>query len=124
MVGSAALGSIVTEISPEKNTELSGLYTANGIFCTQCEAEGFRRITYFIDRPDNLAVYTTRIEADKAKYPVLLSNGNPIAKGDLPGGRFSVFICYEAIIPQLARKLVANGAGVLVKTRSGYLPRT
>jgi len=56
---------IVTEIAPDKNTELSGLYTANGIFCTQCEAEGFRRITYFLDRPDNLAVYTTRIEADK-----------------------------------------------------------
>src|SRR5260221_4193583 len=81
---------LVTEISPEKNTELSGLYTANGIFCTQCEAEGFRRITYFLDRPDNLAVYTTRIEADKTKYPVLLSNGNPIARGDLPGGRHFV----------------------------------
>src|ERR1700744_1112413 len=78
---------IVTEISPANNTALSGLYTSNGIFCTQCEAEGFRRITYYLDRPDNLAVYTTRIEADKTKYPVLLSNGNLIEAGDLPDGR-------------------------------------
>jgi len=78
---------IVTEIAPAQNTALEGLYLAKGIFCTQCEAEGFRRITYFLDRPDVLAVYTTRIEADKKLYPVLLSNGNPTAKGDLPGGR-------------------------------------
>jgi aminopeptidase N len=78
---------IVTEIAPAKNTALEGLYLAKGIFCTQCEAEGFRRITYFLDRPDVLAVYTTRIEAPKAEYPVLLSNGNPIAKGELNGGR-------------------------------------
>ncbi|MGD0623232.1 MAG: hypothetical protein ABSB32_00770, partial [Thermodesulfobacteriota bacterium] len=64
-----------------------GLYLAKGIFCTQCEAEGFRRITYFLDRPDVLAVYTTRIEAPKAEYPVLLSNGNLLAKGELHGGR-------------------------------------
>ncbi|MBV9905459.1 MAG: aminopeptidase N, partial [Alphaproteobacteria bacterium] len=67
---------IVTEISPENNTTLNGLYTSKGMFCTQCEAEGFRRITYFLDRPDNLAIYTTRIEADKNAYPILLSNGN------------------------------------------------
>ncbi|MGA7674637.1 MAG: aminopeptidase N [Rhizomicrobium sp.] len=78
---------VVTEIAPAKNTALEGLYLAKGIFCTQCEAEGFRRITYFLDRPDVLAVYTTRIEAPKAEYPVLLSNGNPIAKGELQGGR-------------------------------------
>ncbi len=78
---------IVTEISPANNTALEGLYVSNGIFCTQCEAEGFRRITYFLDRPDVLAVYTTRIEADKAKYPTLLSNGNPIEQRDLPNGR-------------------------------------
>ncbi|GAA0527383.1 aminopeptidase N [Rhizomicrobium palustre] len=78
---------IVTEIAPEQNTLLSGLYTSKGMFCTQCEAEGFRRITYFLDRPDVLAVYTTRIEADRKLYPVLLSNGNLITKGDLPGGR-------------------------------------
>ncbi|MBU6298123.1 MAG: aminopeptidase N [Alphaproteobacteria bacterium] len=77
---------IVTEIAPAENTSLEGLYLAKGIFCTQCEAEGFRRITYFLDRPDVLTVYTTRIEADKALCPVLLSNGNLIAKGDLLGG--------------------------------------
>ena len=78
---------IVTEISPVNNTALEGLYVAKGIFCTQCEAEGFRRITYFLDRPDVLAVYTTRIEADKASYPTLLSNGNLTSHGDLAGGR-------------------------------------
>lgn len=73
--------------APEANTALSGLYLSNGMFCTQCEAEGFRRITYFVDRPDCLSRYTVRIEADKAAYPVLLSNGNLRAGGDLPGGR-------------------------------------
>src|SRR5260221_1668852 len=104
---------LVTEISPEKNTELSGLYTANGIFCTQCEAEGFRRITYFLDRPDNLAVYTTRIEADKTKYPVLLSNGNPIARGDLPGGRHFVTWNDPFPKPSYLFALVAGDLGVL-----------
>ncbi len=78
---------IETAVCPEKNTALSGLYLSNGMFCTQCEAEGFRRITFFPDRPDVLARYSVRIEADKARYPVLLSNGNLLAKGDLPGGR-------------------------------------
>jgi len=78
---------IATEIAPARNTELEGLYVAKGIFCTQCEAEGFRRITYFPDRPDVLTVYTTRIEAAKGALPVLLSNGNPVEHGDLPGGR-------------------------------------
>ena len=78
---------VVTLISPEENTSLSGLYTSKGMFCTQCEAEGFRRITYFLDRPDNLAVYTTRIEADKTAYPVLLSNGNLLESGSLSSGR-------------------------------------
>ena len=78
---------IVTEIAPARNTALEGLYLAKGIFCTQCEAEGFRRITWFPDRPDVLGVYTTRIEAPKESLPVLLSNGNPIERGDLPGGR-------------------------------------
>ncbi len=78
---------IETCIAPAKNTALSGLYLSNGMFCTQCEAEGFRRITYFPDRPDVLAKYSVRIEADKARAPVLLSNGNLLASGDLPGGR-------------------------------------
>ncbi|HMI95328.1 MAG TPA: aminopeptidase N [Micropepsaceae bacterium] len=78
---------IVTEIAPAENTALEGLYMSNGIYCTQCEPEGFRCITYFLDRPDNLAKFETRIEADKATTPVLLSNGNLIESGDLPGGR-------------------------------------
>jgi aminopeptidase N len=78
---------IETGISPETNTELSGLYISSNRFCTQCEAEGFRRITYYPDRPDVLAPYFVRIEAEKAKYPYLLSNGNPTAKGDLGNGR-------------------------------------
>lgn len=67
---------IVTEMNPEKNTSLSGIYTAGDIICSQCEAQGFRRITYFLDRPDNLATYDVKLTADKEKYPVLLSNGN------------------------------------------------
>ncbi|MDZ4760439.1 MAG: aminopeptidase N, partial [Alphaproteobacteria bacterium] len=78
---------IETEISPESNTELSGLYMSGGRFCTQCEAEGFRRITYYPDRPDVLAPFSVRIEAEKTRYPYLLSNGNPAGRGDLPGGR-------------------------------------
>ena len=76
---------IVTLCDPDANTALSGLYRSRGTYCTQCEPEGFRRITYFLDRPDVLAVYTVRIEADRASTPVLLSNGNPVAQGDIPG---------------------------------------
>ena len=74
-------------VCPEKNTELSGLYTSNGGFFTQCEAQGFRRITYFFDRPDVMAIYTVTLRADKAKYPVLLSNGNLAEQGTLDNGR-------------------------------------
>ncbi|MCZ8073602.1 MAG: aminopeptidase N, partial [Paucibacter sp.] len=73
--------------APDKNTALSGLYTSGGSFFTQCEAEGFRRITYFLDRPDVMAVYTVLLRADKAKFPVLLSNGNLLDSGDLDNGR-------------------------------------
>src|SRR5712671_6012641 len=76
---------IETVVDPAANTQLSGLYRSGAIYCTQCEAEGFRRITYFPDRPDVMAVYTTRIEAEKADAPVLLANGNLIASGDVPG---------------------------------------
>jgi aminopeptidase N len=76
---------MVTFCDPEANTALSGLYRSRSTYCTQCEPEGFRRITYFIDRPDVLAVYTVRLEADKVTTPVLLSNGNPVAQGDIPG---------------------------------------
>ncbi len=76
---------IFTTCAPAKNTKLMGLYVSNGSFFTQCEAEGFRRITYFLDRPDVMALYTVTLKADKAKYPVLLSNGNLVGHGDLPG---------------------------------------
>ncbi|MDP1603618.1 MAG: aminopeptidase N [Legionella sp.] len=78
---------IVTRIHPELNTKLSGLFRSNQLFCTQCEAEGFRRITFFPDRPDVLTTFTTKIYANKAKYPVLLSNGNLIDSGDEADGR-------------------------------------
>jgi aminopeptidase N len=74
-------------INPTANTALSGLYLSHGIFCTQCEAEGFRRITYYLDRPDVMATFTTRIVADKRQYPILLANGDCIDKGDLPDGK-------------------------------------
>ncbi|MEO5881874.1 MAG: aminopeptidase N, partial [Caldimonas sp.] len=84
-------GSFTLEIrntcAPEKNTQLSGLYTSGGGFFTQCEAEGFRRITFFLDRPDVMAEYSVLIRANKAAYPVLLSNGNLVEEGELDNGR-------------------------------------
>jgi aminopeptidase N len=77
---------IEARIAPDRNTALSGLYISGGNFCSQCEPEGFRRITYFPDRPDVMARYTVTVHADKARYPVLLSNGNPSGAGDLPDG--------------------------------------
>jgi aminopeptidase N len=77
----------VTRIVPQKNTKLEGLYATKHGFVTQCEAEGFRRITWFVDRPDNMARYVVTVHADKAKLPVLLSNGNLVASGEEPGGR-------------------------------------
>ncbi|WP_274424836.1 aminopeptidase N [Chelativorans sp. YIM 93263] len=77
---------IVTRLTPAKNSTLMGLYVSNGVYTTQCEAEGFRRITYFFDRPDVLSSYRVRIEARKAEAPLLLSNGNPADSGDLDGG--------------------------------------
>jgi aminopeptidase N len=78
---------IFTTTCPAKNTKLMGLYVSNDSFFTQCEAEGFRRITYFLDRPDVMASYTVTLRADKARYPVLLSNGNLVAQGLLEDGR-------------------------------------
>jgi aminopeptidase N len=78
---------IVNRLSPEANTALEGLYLSNGMFCTQCEPHGFRRITYYIDRPDVMSLFTTTVVADKSRYPVLLSNGNPVARGELRNGR-------------------------------------
>ncbi|WP_040976411.1 aminopeptidase N [Necropsobacter massiliensis] len=78
---------IVTNLAPADNTSLQGLYQSGDALCTQCEAEGFRQITYMLDRPDVLARYTTKITADKSKYPYLLSNGNRIASGETQDGR-------------------------------------
>lgn len=78
---------IITEIDPIMNTSCEGLYKSGGIFCTQNEAQGFRKITYYFDRPDMMAVFTTKMTADKKKYPILLSNGNLIGQGDLENGR-------------------------------------
>ncbi len=78
---------IQTAIHPAANTQLSGLYVSKGVFCTQCEAEGFRRITYFLDRPDVMAVYRTTIRAPREACPVLLSNGNLVEEGALADGR-------------------------------------
>ena len=76
---------IETELDPAGNTKLMGLYRSGSAYCTQCEAEGFRRITYFLDRPDVLSTYLTRLEADKSEAPILLANGNLETRGDLPG---------------------------------------
>ncbi len=78
---------IETIIKPQENTALEGLYKSSGNFCTQCEAEGFRRITYYLDRPDVMARFTTTVIADRQNYPVLLSNGNPVEQGDYEDGR-------------------------------------
>jgi aminopeptidase N len=87
IAGDKASVEIVTELNPRANTKLMGLYESGGILCTQCEAEGFRRITFFPDRPDVLSRYRVRMAADKARYPQLLSNGNREGAGELPGGR-------------------------------------
>ncbi|WP_192022584.1 aminopeptidase N [Shewanella sp. WPAGA9] len=81
---------LVTLQDPEANSSLEGLYMSDGAYCTQCEAEGFRRITYFLDRPDVLAIYTVRVEADKTAFPFLLSNGNLVEKGETTAGRHYV----------------------------------
>jgi aminopeptidase N len=89
---------IETEVDPLGNKTLEGLYLAKGIFCTQCESEGFRRMTYFLDRPDVMTVYKTRIVADKAEVPVLLANGNLTSHGDLPNGKH--FAVWEDPFPK------------------------
>ncbi|MDI5934824.1 aminopeptidase N [Halomonas kalidii] len=81
------------EIAPKENTALEGLYQSNGMYCTQCEAEGFRRITFYPDRPDVMATFSTTLIGDAASLPVLLSNGNPVESGDLPGDRH--FVTWE-----------------------------
>ncbi|MGO1160806.1 aminopeptidase N [Brucella pseudogrignonensis] len=85
---------IVTEVNPTTNRQLSGLYRSSNVYCTQCEAEGFRRITYYYDRPDVLSVYTVRLNAEKAAAPILLANGNPVEQGvvsDNPDRHFAIW---------------------------------
>jgi aminopeptidase N len=113
---------IETEVDPSANTQLSGLYRSGSAYCTQCEAEGFRRITYFLDRPDVLSVYTTRIEADKSEAPVLLGNGNPVGSGDLSGGRHFAVWRDPFPKPSYLFALVGGDLGHISKdfiTRSG-----
>jgi aminopeptidase N len=125
--------------APERNTALSGLYTSEGGFFTQCEAEGFRRITHFLDRPDVMAVYTVTLRAPKASHPVLLSNGNLVDHGDLDGGRH--FATWHDPFPKpsylfalVAANLVAREQRVVARSgrehrlqvyvRPGHLDRT
>ncbi|WP_151990406.1 aminopeptidase N [Sphingomonas aurantiaca] len=87
LTGAAHVVETQVEIAPDRNTQLMGLYASGGNLCTQCEAEGFRRITYFPDRPDVLSVYSVRMTADRTHFPVLLANGDPVAQGQLDDGR-------------------------------------
>jgi aminopeptidase N len=108
---------IVTEINPAANSKLMGLYRSERTYCTQCEAEGFRRMTYFLDRPDVLAVYTTRIEADRAEAPVLLSNGNPIDAGAIAGTNRHYAIWHDPFPkPAYLFALVAGDLGLVRDT--------
>jgi aminopeptidase N len=104
---------IVTEIDPAKNTKLMGLYRTGAAYCTQCEAEGFRRITYFLDRPDVLSIYTTRVEAAKEEAPVLLANGNPGKSGDLGNGRHYAIWHDPFPKPSYLFAMVAGDLGVI-----------
>ncbi len=107
---------ITTEINPTTNRQLTGLYRSSDVYCTQCEAEGFRRITYFLDRPDMLSVYTVRIEADSSEAPLLLSNGNPKDKGKLTNGRHFAVWRDPHPKPAYLFALVAGDLGVITDT--------
>ena len=109
-------------INPEANKTLDGLYKSGSIFCTQCEPEGFRRITYYVDRPDNMAKFNTKIIANKIEFPILLSNGNPIERGDLDNGEHYVVWEDPFKKPSYLFALVAGDLGVIrdhYKTKSG-----
>jgi aminopeptidase N len=128
-----------TQIDPSANTQLMGLFASGGMLCTQCEAEGFRRIIPFVDRPDNMSVYSVRMEADKATFPILLANGEKTTEGDLDGGRH--FAEWHDPWPKpsylfalVAGNLVANrdnfttmsgkAVDLAIWVRDGDLPRT
>jgi aminopeptidase N len=113
---------IVGTLNPSANKALEGLYVSGGNYCTQCEAEGFRRITWFLDRPDVMARYSTRIVADKARYPVLLSNGNLVERGDLADGKHFALWRDPFLKPSYLFALVAGNLAVredTFTTRSG-----
>ncbi|MCH4563299.1 aminopeptidase N [Halomonas sp. EGI 63088] len=105
------------EIAPKENTALEGLYQSNGMYCTQCEAEGFRRITFYPDRPDVMATFSTTLIGDAASLPVLLSNGNPVERGELPGDRH--FVTWEDPHPKPCY-LFALVAGDLQKVEDRF----
>ncbi|MBB3190864.1 aminopeptidase N [Halomonas cerina] len=109
------------EIAPEANTALEGLYQSNGMYCTQCEAEGFRRITFYPDRPDVMATFSTTVIGDAEREPVLLSNGNPVERGELPGGRH--FVTWEDPYPKPCY-LFALVAGDLKKVEDSVTTRS
>lgn len=104
---------VTNEVDPINNTSLEGLYKSGDIFCTQNEPEGFRKITYFLDRSDVMSKYTTTIEADKQKYPILLSNGNKVGQGDLDNGRHWVKWVDPYKKPSYLFALVAGDLGVV-----------
>ncbi len=112
---------IETICDPEANKALSGLYRSQGVFCTQCEAEGFRRITYYLDRPDVLSKFRVRIEADKTESPILLSNGNLVESGDCGPGRH--FAVWEDPFPKPSY-LFALVAGKLAMVQDSFLTRS
>ena len=112
---------IETEIRPQDNTTLMGLYKSSGNFCTQCEAQGFRRMTYFLDRPDVMARYTTTIVADRTQYPVLLSNGNRVAQGTMDGQRH--FATWQDPFPKPSY-LFALVAGDLARIEDEFVTRS
>ncbi len=112
----------VALIRPAANTSLEGLYKSGDMFCTQCEAEGFRKITYFIDRPDVMATYTCTLVADRSRYPILLCNGNPVDFGDMAGGRHWVKWNDPFKKPSYLFALVAGDLALVedtFRTRSG-----
>ena len=112
---------IATRLRPQDNTSLEGLYRSSGNFCTQCEAQGFRKITYFPDRPDVMARYTTTIVADRGGYPVLLANGNLVAAGSLDNGRH--YATWEDPFPKPSY-LFALVAGDLGRVADGFVTRS
>ena len=115
------------EVDPENNTSLSGLYMSKGMYCTQCEAEGFRRITFYLDRPDVMATFTVRIEGE---MPVLLSNGNPTASGDagpngmIPGPNLPICLRWWRVILWLLRTALPRPRGGRLTLRFGSDPGT